>query len=238
MTVKEAQRALAALGYRPGEPDGIFGPRTRSALLAFQKDAKSELMFAVKETGELDAETVRLLSRAHPTSTATAEPVWLQAARSFVGVKEIHGPASNSKILEWARGLGGWVSGWYRDDDTPWCGLFVGHCISTTLPSEPLPSNPLAAKEWLKFGKPLDHAATGCILVFSRAGGGHVGFCVGEDAQAYHVLGGNQGNSVSIARIAKDRLVGMRWPSSVPVPASQPMTSSTGAACGLSKDEA
>jgi len=46
----------------------------------------------------------------------------------------------------------------------------------------------------------------GDILVFSRKGGGHVGFYVAEDATAYHVLGGNQSDSVSITRIAKSRL--------------------------------
>jgi hypothetical protein len=50
------------------------------------------------------------------------------------------------------------------------------------------------------------------VLVFQRPGGGHVGFYVGEDATAYHVLGGNQGDAVTIARIAKARCVARRWP--------------------------
>ncbi|MEG8056929.1 hypothetical protein QP150_09490 [Sphingomonas sp. 22L2VL55-3] len=49
------------------------------------------------------------------------------------------------------------------------------------------------------------------------SGGGHVGFYVGEDATAYHVLGGNQGDTVSVARIAKDRCIARRWPSGRPV---------------------
>jgi hypothetical protein len=36
--VAELQRNLALLGYEPGEPDGGYGPRTRSAVLAFQLD--------------------------------------------------------------------------------------------------------------------------------------------------------------------------------------------------------
>ena len=50
----------------------------------------------------------------------------------------------------------------------------------------------------------------GDVLVFSRNGGGHVGFYVGEDTTHYHVLGGNQSDSVNIARIAKNRLFGIR----------------------------
>jgi hypothetical protein len=55
------------------------------------------------------------------------------------------------------------------------------------------------------------------VLVFQRPGGGHLGFYVGEDERAYHVLGGNQGDCVSITRIAKDRCIAIRWPSGQPV---------------------
>jgi cell wall-associated NlpC family hydrolase len=46
----------------------------------------------------------------------------------------------------------------------------------------------------------------GDVLTFKRNGGGHVGIYVGEDQTHYHVLGGNQNNSVNVARIAKSRL--------------------------------
>jgi hypothetical protein len=52
----------------------------------------------------------------------------------------------------------------------------------------------------------------GDILTFKRNAGGHVGFYVGEDATAYHVLGGNQSNQVSVSRIAKSRLYQARRP--------------------------
>jgi len=50
------------------------------------------------------------------------------------------------------------------------------------------------------------------VLVFDRAGGGHVGFYVGEDLTSYDVLGGNQGDRVSIMRLEKSRCVARRWP--------------------------
>jgi hypothetical protein len=53
--------------------------------------------------------------------------------------------------------------------------------------------------------------------VFSRKGGGHVGFYVGEDKTYFHVLGGNQSNAVNVMRIAKARCVAIRWPTGVPV---------------------
>jgi len=36
-----------------------------------------------------------------------------------------------------------------------------------------------------------------------------------------HVLGGNQGDAVSITRIPKDRLSEMRWPEGFPLPKPQ-----------------
>ena len=38
--VKELQRALAQLGYKPGTVDGIFGPNTEAAVMRFQTAAK------------------------------------------------------------------------------------------------------------------------------------------------------------------------------------------------------
>lgn len=125
------------------------------------------------------------------------------------------GEASNLKILNWASDAG--IP--YKSDDIPWCGLFVAHCVSATLHSEPLPNNPLGARQWLKFGVPCE-PSPGAVLVFwrvSRAGGkGHVGFYAGEDENGYNVLGGNQRDTVSLARIAKDRLLGTRWPTTAP----------------------
>ena len=36
--VRDAQRLLGALGYRPGPADGVLRMRTRAALRAFQRD--------------------------------------------------------------------------------------------------------------------------------------------------------------------------------------------------------
>ena len=38
-TVGDAQRALNALGYNVGVPDGVMGPKTRAAIVAFQRSA-------------------------------------------------------------------------------------------------------------------------------------------------------------------------------------------------------
>ncbi len=57
---------------------------------------------------------------------------------------------------------------------------------------------------------PKGAAALGDVLVFKRKGGGHVGLYVGHDASAFHVLGGNQSDRVTISRLSKQRLVAVR----------------------------
>jgi uncharacterized protein (TIGR02594 family) len=77
----------------------------------------------------------------------------------------------------------------------------------------------MRAKAWSDYGSLLrrDRLAPGAILVFDRAGGGHVGFYVGEDAGFYYVLGGNQSNAVNVMKLGKSRLVASRWPKGEPV---------------------
>lgn len=174
----------------------------------------------LKVTGTATDETVNLLRQDPPSNSTTyqavpaapAQPVWMREAYRFMGLKEVAGPGSNPTILGWAQKLGGWIAGYFKDDDIAWCGLFQAHCIGSTLPNEPLPSNPLGALNWSSLGKELQSPALGAILTFRRQGGGHVGQYVGEDKDAYHVLGGNQGNSVSITRVEKGRLEDIRWP--------------------------
>ena len=64
-------------------------------------------------------------------------------------------------------------------------------------------------------------AALGDVLVFARPkGGGHVGLYVGEDETAFHVLGGNQSDGVTISRISKDRCIAVRRPGYKAAPAT------------------
>ena len=141
------------------------------------------------------------------------KPKWLKIAETYTGMSEIRGPKHNSKIIGWLDKLGAW----WRDDETPWCGVFVAHCMQDV--GLPYPTFYMRAKAWEDYGSLLrrDRLAPGAILVFDRAGGGHVGFYVGEDAGHYFVLGGNQGNAVSVMKLGKSRLLASRWPKGEPV---------------------
>jgi len=143
-------------------------------------------------------------------------PVWYSKAQSLLDIAEVPGTPSNSVIIRWAKALGGFVASFYTNDGIPWCGLFVAHCISSTI-SEEIPKNPLGAREWAKFGRKISKPRVGAILVFSRTGGGHVGFYAGESADAFLVLGGNQSDKVCYSWVAKNRLLSMQWPNTQPI---------------------
>ena len=148
-------------------------------------------------------------------------PRAIAEACKLIGVAEVVGKGSNRTIMAWRDelNLAGWKITGYSDDDIPWCGLFAA--IVAHRAGKLVPENPLWARNWTKFGTPVVKPALGDVLVFQRpGGGGHVGFYVGEDATAFHVLGGNQGNKVSITRIRKDRCIAVRQPDYNARPAS------------------
>jgi uncharacterized protein (TIGR02594 family) len=146
-------------------------------------------------------------------------PKLLKEALRHFGLLEKVGKGSHPDITIWAKEVG--VSGWYTDDDIPWCGLFIGMLVKR--PGYPFSAaRLLAAKQWaddplkkfkgygLKVAK--NKASLGDILVFVRPGGGHVSIYVGENHKAYLCLGGNQSNAVGLAWIAKDRCIDVRRP--------------------------
>ena len=156
-------------------------------------------------------------------------------AQRLIGVKEDVSARSNPLLIGWGRDL----DLRYTDDETPWCGLFIAHCIAATLPHESLPADPLGAQKWRKFGTFVT-PQLGAIMVFWReketSWKGHVGLYAGEDETAFHILGGNQSDSVSIARIERRRFLEARWPASIPIGVGSAMIVQEGA--GLSTNEA
>jgi uncharacterized protein (TIGR02594 family) len=142
-------------------------------------------------------------------------PKMLVEALRLYGTTEKAGPSNNPSILAWAQECG--IPG-YGADAIPWCGLFVAICAHRA--GKALPMNPLWARDWAAWGAPASRPALGDVLVFRRDGGGHVGLYVGEDGLAYHVLGGNQGDAVSIRRIAKNRLIAARRGYAIAPPAN------------------
>ena len=207
------QRRLSKHGFDPGPIDGQRGRRTIRAIRRFQE------AHGLVPDGILGPETHRTLFGTLLPGEVPQFDVhpWFDEAMRLIGLTEDTGPASNPKILKMAKDL----DLAYKDDDLPWCGLFVAHCIGSTLPDEPLPGNPLGARSWDSFGVPVE-PQRGALMTFWReslkSGLGHAGFYHSETESDYRILGGNQSNMVNIMSVEKDRYVAARWPLSGLVP--------------------
>jgi uncharacterized protein (TIGR02594 family) len=223
MTPKQLQTTLTGLGYACGPIDGVMGPLTRQAIKLFQADhdltvdgivgarTLSRLHHNAKQATLPDPQEIKHGKQDVHNSIPLALP-WLHCAQHLKGTQEVGGSGSNPTILQWAKDQ---EMPFYTDDDIPWCGLFVAHCISSQLVNEPLPSAPLQARAWRTFGQQCT-PQLGAVMVFWRESveshKGHVGFYWSEDDDTYHILGGNQSNSVTVAKLAKSRLLCARWP--------------------------
>lgn len=143
------------------------------------------------------------------------EPMFLRIAKKYLNVKELPGDAHNVTILGWWKKLQIKVC----RDETPWCAAFVGGVLEECgIQSTRSPS----ARSYVKWGAKLKEPAYGCVVTFwrgePRGWSGHVGFVVGKDLRGnLMVLGGNQGDRVSIKPFAIDRVLSYSWPLKVPL---------------------
>ena len=213
MDWRQIQARLKLLGYDPGPIDGIYGRLTRRAVAAFQR----ENHVPVRWPGTIDiknsrSKTLKALFPENPDDAIPDPKVrmpWMSVAVQKMG---LHEHRNYTALSSWLRAHGGYLG---DPRKLPWCGDFVESCIAQGLPEEPLVENPYGARNWLRFGE-YTKATTGAVAVFwrgSRSGWkGHVGFFVGQNKNNYMILGGNQSNRVSVAPIAKYRLLGARWP--------------------------
>jgi uncharacterized protein (TIGR02594 family) len=150
----------------------------------------------------------------------TAEPLLLRVAKVTLGLLEVVGPGSNPVLLRWAKDI---AAPAYTDDDTPWCAVAMNRWAQACgYPLSGAGYELLRAKSFATWGEFIV-PTLGAVLVFSRPEGAHVGLYVGERADAFYVLGGNQGNRVSYAWLEKGRLMASRWPSGVTQPDPRPV---------------
>ena len=142
-----------------------------------------------------------------------------ELAGRFIGVKETPGAVSNPAVLAMLRLDNAWPEG----DDVAWCSAFVNYpCHLLRLPR----SKNLAARSWLQVGTPvtlLQAEAAFDVVILGRgvrphpgpeviAAPGHVGFFSGLEADRGRVLvlGGNQGDAVTIAGFPIADVLGVR----------------------------
>ncbi len=215
---KRLQRALKAKGFYHGAIDGIWGQQSNQAVIDFKRSIGyrarpyvGPLTKAALLDGRIDN-----VQAARPNISKQyfdlAEPLWLKVARSYLGLREYPGNRHNSKILEW------WqlIRMPFTDDETAWCAGYVGGVLEECGIRS---TRSAGAKSyyWNHWGQVLDGPCVGAVVVFWRKTPngpyGHVGFVVGRDRFGnLMVLGGNQGNKVSIKPFSVARVVSYHYP--------------------------
>lgn len=199
------QSRLHELGFDPGPVDGVRGPRTDAAVVAFKRSV------GLRARPYIGPITLAAL-RPQPEAVQSSLP-WMAEAEM---VRGLHEQRNVSRLSQWFDKSVSWID----PREIPWCGAFVATCYRKWQSDITLPENPLGARNWRHFGKST-HPVFGACLVFWRGSvngwKGHVGFYHGEDTTHFHVLGGNQRNAVTVSRISKERLLASRWPAGEPV---------------------
>ena len=188
--IRLIQNGLDQLGHSPGTIDGQWGVRPARALRQL------------------------IAANGRPAAQSPQGPLpWITEAKTALGRNEAR---DCSWLMDWLKRNGRSLG---DPSKNPWCGDFVETCICMGLPDEPLlgalGTNPYWARNWLLFGQTVQPIIA-AVLIFERGSGGHVGFAVGQDDTHFCVLGGNQSDAVTIARIAKSRLLGTRLPATYP----------------------
>lgn len=141
---------------------------------------------------------------------------WLDWAAGELGVHETRG-GETPRIL------------WYHghtllkatEDEVPWCSAFM--CAAMEDGAEIDSTRSAAARSWMTWGLPCE-LQPGAVVVFPRAGNptqGHVALVVNVIGSVIVVLGGNQGDRVSLGTYRVGDQIACRWPKDprFPVPA-------------------
>lgn len=139
-------------------------------------------------------------------------PPHMEWARKYIGVTETPGKASNPIVGEFFA-LAGFPG---LKDDVPWCAGFVAAMLKKAgLPNEVEPKMRLWAASYARCGVALKAPVWGAIGVKTRQGGGHVGFVVAASKDFIWLLGGNQGDRVSVARFPRSAFTAFRLPTGI-----------------------
>lgn len=226
--VKRIQTALNAAGHEL-VPDGDYGRATEAAVIRYKA------AYGYAATGDIGPLTAKYLDKEiakapatlpAPLPSVSGVAPWLTINRAITGTKEFDGGKNNPIIL-------GWVSsiierypelkpgiGWYKHDSVPWCGLHQAYTMAKAGFRPPL--EPLLATNWFykwEDGVKLSGPALGAVVVMTRQGGGHVTQYEGEDDNYWFGRGGNQSDTVNVAKFPKSRpILGYMWPKGATLP--------------------
>lgn len=150
------------------------------------------------------------------------EPAWLVRARAELGVRETPGPKSTARILQYRDMAGVKLGG--EDGATPWCAIFANAMLEA---SGIHGTRSGMGRSFMHWGVGVAEPFAGAVCAFSSDRGptsGHATFATGRYTSTHiEVLGGNQGDAVSIALWPRSKLLGYRWPAAFPLPVGRPV---------------
>lgn len=144
-------------------------------------------------------------------SEAVVGPAWYRIALGELGVKEIAGSRDAARIIEYHHATDLRAT----DDETPWCSAFVNWCCRE---AGIVGTRSAAARSWLGWGRGIvGLPVVGDVVVLSRGNSawqGHVGFFAGtgDSKGEIRVLGGNQGDAVTVRQYRTAMVLGYRRP--------------------------
>ncbi len=125
------------------------------------------------------------------------------------GHSEVAGKEDNPEVLKYFDETG--FDGAKLKDETSWCSAFVNW---VALKSDCKYSGKLDARSWLGVGEATEEPNLGDVVVLWRehpkSWKGHVGIFVRQTASWVYILGGNQGNRVSIQAYPRSRVLAYR----------------------------
>ena len=139
-----------------------------------------------------------------------AQAPWYLVALGELGQREVRG-GENPRILEYFKS----TTFHATEDEVPWCSAFACFCMESAGVQSPHRAN---ARSWLSWGNDVDRqdVRIGDVAVFWRGSptsrAGHVGFVASLTGGVVQLLGGNQGDAVSIAPQPLERLLAIRRP--------------------------
>jgi uncharacterized protein (TIGR02594 family) len=143
---------------------------------------------------------------------------WMEVALNEFYTSELAGHnRNNPRILEYHSASRGHAT----DDETSWCSSFVNWVMREIGVQGTGRAN---ARSWRNWGNPIPLAAPqyGAVTVLWRESPsswkGHVGFFAGIERGRLILLGGNQGDAVSLRPYPRSHLLDFRWPPGFPPP--------------------
>lgn len=132
------------------------------------------------------------------------------------GFREVPGPSSNPRILEWSRGPGAFPD-MTDDSTTPWCGIGLAGIMDEVGLSSLIPPLPFRAASWMSVGFDSE-PRPGAIVVFPRQGGNHVTVIRSVEGHIWRCIGCNQSNAITTTTFDGRQARACRWPGQKQVP--------------------